>query len=281
MPELGPRPHHVVQARAQIGVWDLGYADSTVLLLHGFPDHPVGLACLASELSTHGSRVLVPALPGYPPSAPAPGGEYRLANVARDLIDVLDRLEVERAAVVGHDWGASLAYQLGADHPGRIDSIVALAAPHPAGFAERRAAFGDLASGAYAQFLACAADAPRAAAERRWLTAAAQMASPSLHREDWPRILDLLADEKVIAEVCKYYRCDLESAEPPQPVRVPATVIYGDADAAIEPRLFAGLEPWFPAGLECHEVRDCGHWPHLERPREVVPLIEAALRRER
>jgi pimeloyl-ACP methyl ester carboxylesterase len=274
--ELTSVPPRLVRARADVAVWELGEGDP-ILLLHGFPDHPLGLSVLAGELADRGRRVLCPALPGYPPSAPVPGGDYRLAAVAADLVAVLDAAAVERVTVIGHDWGASLAYELGASHPDRVMSVIALSAPHPAGFSRRRSSYGALAGGAYALFLAYVRDAPRVASRPRWLTALAQMASPSLHRRDWPALLELFADEETMTEVCRYYRCDLEEPGEPRPVPVPATVIYGDADGAMPVALFEGLEEWFPAGLRSHELVGAGHWPHLERPAEAMAAIETGL----
>jgi pimeloyl-ACP methyl ester carboxylesterase len=267
----------MVKARGRVAVWDSGGPGTPVLLLHGFPDHPVGMAELAASLTSAGHRVICPALPGYRPSEPVAGGDYRLSSIAGDLVAVLDELGVDRAAVIGHDWGASLAYRLGALHPDRLTTVVALAAPHDAGFARRRVSFSELSHSAYALFLAFVADAPRAACDRRWLTALAQLASPSLHREDWSAILDQIADEATLGEVCRYYRCDLEDPASPAPVLVPATVIHGTDDGALGPLLFDELEGWFPGGHERHRLEGVGHWPHVERPGETLELIRAAI----
>lgn len=270
-------PTTTVHARAEIAVWDSGGNGPPVLLLHGFPDHPLGLEPLSLALERSGRRVIRPALPGYPPSQPVPGADYDLERVASDLLVVLDAVDVERAAVVGHDWGASLAYRLGALWPDRVTHVIALAAPHDAGFARRRASLAELQRGAYATFLAFVDDASRLAADRRWLTALTQLASPSLYRADLPAILDLLADESTMAEICAYYRCDLASGGGHDRVHVPTTVIYGVDDGVIGPSLFEGLEDWFPCGLRRHPLQGAGHWPHLERGAETLAIVREAL----
>ena len=47
----------------------------------------------------------------------------------------------------------------------------------------------------------------------------------------------------------------------------------------IRPALFGGLDEWFDQPLHQHAIPAAGHWPHLERPDVVVPLVEAGLRR--
>ena len=129
---IGPR---LVRARADVAVWEAGEGDP-VLVLHGFPDAPVGMTPLVDRLVAGGWRCLVPALPGYLPSQPV--ASYRTADVAGDMLAVLDAYGIERAPVVGHDWGGCVALDLGADHADRVTRAVSLAIPHPDGFAARR-----------------------------------------------------------------------------------------------------------------------------------------------
>ena len=106
-----PEPTTVIRARGEIAVWIWGKGEP-VVLVHGFPDHPIGLLSTATELSRHGFRCICPALPGYWPSSAVPDGDYGVQAVGDDLIAVLDALELERVALVGHDWGAEIGYPL-------------------------------------------------------------------------------------------------------------------------------------------------------------------------
>jgi pimeloyl-ACP methyl ester carboxylesterase len=104
-----------------------------LLLLHGWPDAPRGWRPVARRLHESGWRTLVPALRGC--------GETRFRStdtprdgrgvaLAADAIDLLDALGLDRVPVVGHDWGAPVAYTLAAVVPERVTSIVALALPY-------------------------------------------------------------------------------------------------------------------------------------------------------
>src|SRR5580693_323592 len=107
-----------------------------VLLLHGFPDSGNLWRHQVPVLSVGGFQLIVPDLRGYGHSAkPADVESYGLLQIARDVIGVLDQLGVDRAHVVGHDWGAALSWLLAVLQPDRVDHLAVLSVGHPAGFA--------------------------------------------------------------------------------------------------------------------------------------------------
>ncbi len=270
-------PAFTLTARAPIACWERGEGDP-VLVLHGFPDHAVGMLSLAERIAAAGGRAIVPALPGYHPSGAAPDGDYSADAVSRDMADLLDGLGIERAAVVGHDWGGLLAYHLGAAHPDRVTSIVAMSVPHPSGFRVRRRILREQQSAAYAWILAYAGDRVEIAADPSWLTQVAHHWSPALRRDDWPDILEVLTRPEVAEAVCGWYRCDFDGVGAATgDVLVPATVIHGAQDACIGPAVYAGTEERFRSGCVRHCLPTLGHWPHLEAPDETAALVLAGL----
>ena len=270
-------PSLTVRARGRIACWEVGQGQ-TVLLLHGFPDHAVGMLPFAERIAAAGARVVVPALPGYEPSDPAPDGDYSVGAVAADMAALLDTLGVATASVVGHDWGGLVAYHLGTAHPERCDALVALSVPHPSGFGLRRRIVREQQSAAYAWILAYAADRVEIAADASWLTQIAQLWSPGLRRDDWDEVLDVLTRPEVAEAVCGWYRCDFDGVgQPTGDVRAPTTVVHGAQDACIGPALYEGLEARFTAGLKRHLLPAVGHWPHLEAPDETEAIVLAAL----
>lgn len=112
----------------------LGRADApVVLLLHGFPQSAHSWRLVLPSLSSY--RVVVPNQRGYSPEArPGSVEEYRIGQLTGDALGILDALEVPKAHVVGHDWGAAVAWQLGARHPERVHTLTALSVPHPRAF---------------------------------------------------------------------------------------------------------------------------------------------------
>ena len=198
-------PQIVMLGRGDLAVWTFGDGPD-VLVLHGFPDHAIGMRSLAEALAASGFRAIVPALPGYAPSAVPADGDLSMGAVARDVVALLDHLGIDRAHVVGHDWGGIVGYRLGAEQPERLASLTALAVCHDAGFAVRRSVLREQQTGAYAWVLAYASARAEIAADPAFITAAANDWSPGLHRADWPDVLAVLTRPEVAAAVSSYYR---------------------------------------------------------------------------
>jgi len=107
-----------------------------VLMLHGFPDNHATWRGQIPALVRAGFRVLAPDLRGYGRSGkPAGVVAYGPAPVTDDLAALLDHERVDSArAVVGHDWGAAVAYAFAARHPTKLQKLSVLNGVHPAVF---------------------------------------------------------------------------------------------------------------------------------------------------
>ncbi|MCC6616469.1 MAG: alpha/beta hydrolase [Anaerolineae bacterium] len=125
--------HHDVRTRgARLHVAQAGSPDSDlVLLLHGFPDSWYGWRHQIPALVAAGYRVWAPDQRGYNLSEkPQDLSAYNLDALADDVIDLLDAAGAERAYLVGHDWGASVAWWVALRHPERIKKMAILNVPH-------------------------------------------------------------------------------------------------------------------------------------------------------
>src|SRR5947209_7555878 len=104
-----------------------------VILLHGFPEFWFGWRHQIGPLAEAGLRVIAPDQRGYNLSdKPSGTSAYRLDTLADDVLALADALGRERFSVVGHDWGAVVAWHLAARNPERIARAVVLNGPHPA-----------------------------------------------------------------------------------------------------------------------------------------------------
>jgi pimeloyl-ACP methyl ester carboxylesterase len=106
-----------------------------VLLLHGFPQNGAMWDRVAAMLHGSGLSTIVMNQRGYSRGArPADVEAYRISECVADVIAVLDDLDVPRVHLVGHDWGAVVAWHVAAEHPDRVVTLTALAVPHPTAF---------------------------------------------------------------------------------------------------------------------------------------------------
>lgn len=133
----------------------LAYRDSApgdgarpvVLLLHGFPDSSRMWARQIAFLHAAGFRVVAPDTRGCGDSAMAPRArDYAARTITGDLEALLDHIDAASADVVGHDWGAILAWLLAGHCPERVRRLVALSVGHPnayaaGGWAQKRASW--------------------------------------------------------------------------------------------------------------------------------------------
>lgn len=107
-----------------------------VLLLHGFPETGRCWDGVRESLVRAGHRVIVPDQRGYSRGArPSDVDSYAMPPIVGDALGILDALDVSTADVVGHDWGANVAWCLATWHPERVRSLTAVAVPHPLAYA--------------------------------------------------------------------------------------------------------------------------------------------------
>lgn len=100
-----------------------------VVLLHGFPELNISWRHQIPALVDAGYRVLAPNQRGYDGSVR--DGSYATKELALDVVAMLDTLSVERAVIVGHDWGGGVAWTLAHWHPERVDRLIAMNCPPP------------------------------------------------------------------------------------------------------------------------------------------------------
>jgi pimeloyl-ACP methyl ester carboxylesterase len=115
---------------------DEGPRDGTpVVLLHGFPDRGSMWHHQIAALSQAGYRVLAPDQRGFGDSDAPEGVEHYDNMLAMaDTIAVLDELGITKAHVVGHDWGASVAWRMALFAPERLLSLTVVSVGHPLAF---------------------------------------------------------------------------------------------------------------------------------------------------
>lgn len=273
---------------------------STLLFLHGFPEGAFvwdALMAHFSDPAQGGYLCVAPNLRGYADSsAPTEVEAYRAKGLMQDIAALAQAVSTAPlAAVVAHDWGGALAWNLASLQPQRMQRLVILNAPHPAVFArELSHSSAQQAASAYMHFLARPDAAARLAEDdfRRlwalfegmgattgpdpWLTEAER----ERYRQVW---------RQGLAGPCAYYAASplrpTRPGEAPLSVpealhitRVPTQVIWGEGDTALLPGLLEGLDAHVP-DLELHRIARATHWIVHEQPARVAELIASFLAR--
>jgi pimeloyl-ACP methyl ester carboxylesterase len=106
-----------------------GTGPKHAVLLHGFPDDADSMALVGLSLANHGYTVWAPFLRGYAPSEKAHDGRYDITELAQDIYTFLSKIEARACVLVGHDWGAVLAYAVSALNHEGISRVVGLSVP--------------------------------------------------------------------------------------------------------------------------------------------------------
>jgi pimeloyl-ACP methyl ester carboxylesterase len=128
----------VTAVRIDVGGWTFDVTvggredDRPVLLLHGFPESARMWDGVAGPLHRAGLRTAAPDQRGYSAGArPDDVGAYAMSELVGDALGLLDALGWPTVDLVGHDWGAAVAWQLAARHPDRVRTLTAVSVPHP------------------------------------------------------------------------------------------------------------------------------------------------------
>ena len=100
-----------------------------LILVHGWPQHWYAWREVIAPLADH-FRVICLDVRGLGWSDGL-GKDWSLQRLARDVVGVMDALDIDSAGVIGHDWGAAIAYRTAIDHPDRVSRLMPLGGLHP------------------------------------------------------------------------------------------------------------------------------------------------------
>lgn len=243
-----------------------------VVLLHGFPDSGRLWRNQVPALAGAGFKVIVPDLRGYGGSdRPEAVAAYALPVLAGDVLAVLADAGESRAHVVGHDWGAALAWGLGSLTPDNVDHLAVLSVGFPTTF---RRTLEQL--------------------EKSWYMLLFQfpgIAEQWLRDDDWRnfRWWGRHPDaDAVIAELeangsltpgLNYYRANVGPESlvgPPMelpPVQAPTMGVWSTGDFALTETQMTDSAQNVTGPWRYERVEGAGHWMQLEAPDEVTRLL--------
>ena len=286
--ELVPIEDAVRHGYAQIGSVRLHYTergegDELIILLHGFPE------CWYSwrhQLRALGDRyhVVAPDMRGYNLSDKPPRVEdYRIDKLIDDVTGLIRHFGKQQAVVVGHDWGAGVAWAVARKHPEYVSRLVTMQVP-PSGAWRANMTLKQAFRSWYMLFF-------QLPLLPEWLLSINDFAlversfKTTVGRKGAFTDTDIAIYKKALREsnaltcAINYYRANFfplffkskkESEDlTDDRVRVPTLFIYGELDHAVVPETVEGVNRFVDAPFREVRFKDCAHWIQNEAPAEV------------
>lgn len=289
----GPWVHRHVSANgARFHVVEAG-AGPPVVLLHGFPTFWWTWRHQIVALADAGFRAIAMDLRGYGGSDHPPHG-YDPETLSADVAGVIRSLGEPSATVIGHGWGAFIAWSMCVYQPDETRAIAAVGMPHPR--ALRAAIMRDRRQRRLLRY-ALEFQVP-VLPERRLMRDGAARVEALLHRwsasPHWPdeeiatRYRGAFAQWPTAHTSIEYHRWAVRSAfrrdgrrfakRMEAPIKVPVLNLHGAADTAILPQSLAGTAAYIAAPHTVEILDGVGHFPHEEAPDAVSALLLPWLR---
>ena len=259
----------------------------TVLCLHGFPDNASTFRHQLPALATAGYRAISLTLRGYEAASIPPDQDYSVEAIVTDIVAVIDALGQAPVHLIGHDWGAAVAYRASASAPDRLKSLTTLAVPHAGRFARDGLRIGkQLRLSWYMGFFNVPWISDWVVERNDFAFIRRLWAAWSPNWQPEPGVLDevieTLSQAGVKSAALAYYRAALSlkalttsQEEAYYRVPTPTLALSGERDGCIDSAIFERLTVAedFPEGVVFHRVMGAGHFFHQERPNEVNRLI--------
>lgn len=272
---------------AQIGDVNLHYAtagtgERLVILLHGFPEfwyswrHQI-------EVLSRDFTVVAPDLRGYNLSSKPPRiADYKIANMVDDVTGLIRHLGRRQAAVVGHDWGASIAWATAEKYPEYVSKLAALQVPPWAAWQQNAGWQQYLAS--WYMFLFQIPGLPEWVLSRRDFDLPEQGLRETNRRNATFTEEDIAEFKKswratgALTSPLNYYRANFVErffARRGDNVKiiVPTLFIYGEKDKYILPATVRNVGRFVDARFVEVRIPDAGHWVQQEAPLQVSTAL--------
>jgi pimeloyl-ACP methyl ester carboxylesterase len=278
-------------------VTDEGPLDGeVVVLLHGFPERATCWRDVAPLLHAEGYRTLAPDQRGYSPGArPRRRRDYRTALLARDVGALLRLAGAPERPVhlVGHDWGAIVAWTLAAAHPELLRTLTTLSVPHPRAYT--RSLRGSTQALKSWYILAFQVPwLPELSARRPGGLFDRAMRGGGMTRDEVARFRAEIVDDGALPGGIAWYRgmpfgqlprlgrgrkpapsTGSEARDGMRRVRVPTTLIWSDGDRFVDRASAEICHEFVAAPFELVVLEGVDHWIPTHAPREAADAILA------
>jgi len=251
-------------------------AGPLIVLLHGFPEFWYSWRHQIPVLAEH-FTVVAPDMRGYNDSdKPARIKDYTLPLLVEDIVQLIHSFGQERAVIVGHDWGAVIAWETAQTRPDAVSKLVILNGPHPRLFLQHLLTNPRQRRRSWYTFFFQLPWLPEAFFRANsFHNIKSVFRNTSTHKHCFPdnvieQYKQALAKPKALTSAINYYRAaarrgPLKLALSEPVVKMPVQVIWGEQDVTLGKELNNDLERYAP-NLQLQFIPDASHWVHQERP---------------
>ena len=264
---------------------ETGSGDELIILLHGFPEFWYSWRHQLDALGKH-FHVVAPDMRGYNLSdKPSRVEDYRVDEIVGDVVGLIDHFGASQAAVVGHDWGATVAWAVAQRFPERVSKLAVMQVP-PAAVWRANMSLRQMLRSWY-MFLFQLPRIPEWMISRKNMAAIDRAFTDSVIRKgsfnaaEIENYKEALRQPGAITSAINYYRANINrlasrgSAPSNERTRVPTLFIFAEQDVAILPETVRGVAEHVDAPFRELRIKDSGHWVQHEAAEEVnAALIE-------
>jgi pimeloyl-ACP methyl ester carboxylesterase len=268
---------------------EAGVGDRVALLLHGFPESRFSWRWQIPLLADLGWRVIAPDLRGYGQSSrPADKADYVIDRLLDDVAGLFDAAGARQRLLIGHDWGAAIAWAFAMDRRLPLDGLVIMNVPHPLVLARvMKASWRQPLKSWYMAFfqLPGLPEAAMTANGARAITQAFTDMAVDKSRFP-PEVTDVYRRNALIpgamTAMINYYRANthlLGRWKSPAPlIETPTLMIWGEEDTALSIDNTEGYEG-LVTDFTLHRLPGVSHWVQQEAPETVNAILAAWIAR--
>lgn len=262
---------------------EAGPADGPlVVLLHGFPEFWYSWKRQIPALAAAGLHVVAPDMRGYNlTDKPRGWRRYDTDELADDIAALIRGFGVEQACLVGHDWGAAVAYATAMRHPQLIRKLAILNVPHTARMLAGFRTLKQLRKSWYMFMFQLPVLPERMLAREHYSFAKRSLRAGSkkgtFSDEDLERYVSAWSQPGALTATINYYRAALRQSPRKalaslQPISAPTLVIWGEKDAYLGSELAEPEARWVP-DVRMEYIPDATHWVQHEAAERVNALL--------
>jgi len=263
---------------------EAGEGDHLALCLHGFPESRFSWRYQLPLLAALGYRAWAPDLRGYGETEPKPRdvASYRIERLMEDVAALIDASGAKKVTLIGHDWGAGLAWTFAANRVRPLERLVIMNVPHPAVFAAHvRKSWAQLGRSWYMFFfqLPGLPERTMTANDGRAIRRAFHgMAIDKANFTD--DVLDRYAKDAqrpgAMTGMVNWYRAAMrlpgKLAGPWPVIETPTLIVWGEQDAALGIELLDGTGAYV-RDLTVKRLPGVSHWVQQEAPEAVNAIL--------